>query len=173
MARAEPPRPFLKPGAQRDEAAERSFIARHVATFHTLQVRDFNAGELARWRAGHWRNEWHYGRRGWWYEADGAWYSYPEPVYPYPDDVALPVVYEAAVLDGPDLSVQEGVPSGSAGAAVGPVEPAPAGTPDIPPLPPAPVGWYKCSTPSGYYPGVASCGTSWDLVQDAPLPGEQ
>ena len=130
-------------------------------------MRDFNPHELAAWRAGVWRNEWHYGRRGWWWEADGAWYSYPEPVFPYPLEVVEPVVYDTPVVDGPDLSAQEGVADPAGDAAAPPAQDAPAVAGSG-----APVGWYRCYAPSGVYPGVQSCGMAWELVQTAPLPGE-
>ncbi len=188
LAQALPPRPFLRSAGHRDPAADRAFLARHEGDFHTRQVRDFNPHELAAWRAGVWRNEWHYGRRGWWWEADGAWYSYPQPVFPYPVEVVEPVVYGTPVIDGPDLSSQEGVAEAAGDPAAPPDPDSPAlasggvpatdasstqpAAPDIPPLPPAPVGWYRCYTPSGVYPGVQSCGMAWQLVQTAPLPGE-
>ena len=127
------------------------------------------------------------GAAGWW-EADGGWYAYSQPVLPYPDVVAVPVVYEQPVIDGPDLSGQEGVavaagdPAAPSGGAPGQGDAAAPGAADaangappasgIPPLPAAPVGWYRCYAPSGVYPGVASCGVPWELVQTPPLPGE-
>jgi hypothetical protein len=104
------PRPFLRAEPHRDVAADRSFVARHDGDFHTRNVRDFSARERSLWRAGLWRNEWHYGRRGWWWEVDGVWYSYPAPIWPYPVEVTPLVVYETPIVDGPDYSVEEGVP---------------------------------------------------------------
>jgi hypothetical protein len=179
------PRPFLRPDRQRDPATDRAFVRAHAADFHTRAVRDFTPRELSVWRGGRWHNEWHYGRRGWWWETNGVWYGYDEPVWPYPTEVAVLTVYDTPVVDGPDLAVEEGLPPDAptqvadasavspADASATPAADQTAAAPAIPPLPPAPPGWYKCESPGGYFPGVSSCGASWELVQNAPLPGEQ
>lgn len=196
---ARPTRPYLRLPEHRDLAADRAFVDRHAGDFHSRLARDMDGRERALWRAGLWRNEWHYGRRGWWWEADGAWYPYADPVWPYPPAVAALVVYEAATIDGASLTPAEQGPDGparlgSAGdgsggpglAPAAPAEPAgedprggrPAGAPvalaaaDVPPLPAAPSGWYRCGAPDGYYPGESACGPGWQLVQTPPLPGE-
>ncbi len=148
------PRPFLRADSQRDLARDHAFIDQHAHDFHTRAVRDFSARELAAWRDGRWRNEWHYGRRGWWWEVDGVWYGYPEPEWPYPEEVAPLVVYDTPFIDGPDLSAAE------------------LGTdPAIPPLPPAPAGWFRCGSPNGAFPVVSACGDSWELVPGPSAPG--
>ncbi len=170
------PRAFLRPEEHRDIGRERDFIHAHEHDFHSRRVADFDRHEMGRWRAGLWRNEWHYGRRGWWWEVDGVWYDYPEPIWPYPEEVAPLVDFETPVVDGPDLTAAElgptvlvpvYYPPGEAAPAQGPV----AG-PVIPPLPAAPIGWYRCDQPGGFYPGLDTCGTYWALVQNAPMPGE-
>ncbi len=180
------PRPFLHREEHREIARDRAFVAVHGRDFHTRFVRDFSPGEMQRWRRGTWRNEWHYGRRGWWWETGGVWYGYPEPVWPYPAEVAPLTAYETATLDGPDLSALEagsapiqemegqspGMASDAASAGPGGAA-AQAGASPIQPLPAAPVGWYRCEQPGGYYPVIASCPASWVLVQNAPMPGEQ
>ena len=168
------PRPFLRPEEHRDVVRDRAFLRSHAADFHTRRVAAFDAHELHRWQAGAWRNEWHYGRRGWWWEVGGVWYGYPEPIFPYPEEVAPLVVYDAPVVDGPDMTVAETGPSQDDALAdpAAPAEsPAPA-TASIAPLPATPLGWYRCDQPGGYYPGLDSCGTYWALVQNAPMPGE-
>jgi hypothetical protein len=147
------PRPFLRADAHRDIAHDHEFADRHAHDFHTRSVRDFSARELAAWRGGDWRNEWHYGRRGWWWEVDGVWYPYDEPIWPYPLDVAPLVVYDTPYIDGPDLTAYE------TGA-----------DPAIPPLPPPPVGWFRCESTGVAFPVVTACGGSWDLVADASPP---
>ena len=185
-----PPRAYLRAEKHRDLAHERAFIARHAADFHTRYVRAFTARELAAWRRGLWRNEWHYGRRGWWWEVDGVWYAYSEPVWPYPEQVADLTVYDTQVVDGPDLSAEEALPPDGAaqnGQTPGPDLQSDPGRhdPDAPtrtavevaamppPLPAAPPGWYHCDGPSGYYPGIPACQMQWQLTQTPPLPGEQ
>ncbi len=160
-----PPRPFLHAEAHRDPASDRAMVARHAADFHSHNVRDFTPRERVLWQSGSWHNEWHYGRRGWWWEADGIWYPYALPIFPYPLEVADVVVYDTPFVDGPDLTYAEGVADDAA--------PPPAGLPDIPPLPPAPPGWYRCDTPSGYYPDLALCTVTWVRLPDPPAPGEQ
>jgi len=191
------PRPFLRLDAHRDIARDRAFVEAHRGDFHTRFARDFTARELAAWRRGVWRNEWHYGRRGWWYEVDNVWYDYPDPVEPYPEDVADLTVYDTPVVDGPDVSADEALPPAQDVAVVGageavyaaapppagvapdpaspPVQVADAGTAAAPigPLPAAPAGWYHCEGPQGYYPGISACVPGWNLVQTPPLPGEQ
>jgi hypothetical protein len=125
LAIHQPPRPFLRANPHRDVAADRSFVSRHEGDFHTRNVRDFSARERSLWRAGLWRNEWHYGRRGWWWEVDGVWYSYPAPIWPYPIEVTPLVVYDTPVVDGPDYSVEEGIPV----VAVATAAPGPDGSP--------------------------------------------
>ncbi len=109
LAAAKPPRSFLYATPNRDVAAERAQVAHAATFFHATDVRSFTTTELSVWRAGLWRNEWHYGRRGWWWEVDGGWYPYANPLWPYPLVVAAPVVYATPVVDGPDLSAEEGV----------------------------------------------------------------
>jgi hypothetical protein len=157
------PRSFLHADAHRDIGRDRAFIHDHEHDFHSRHVRDFDRHEMARWRRGLWRNEWHYGRRGWWWDVDGVWYDYPEPIWPYPEDVAPLVEFDTPVIDGPDLTLVELVAE--------PGTPPPPG-PEIPPLPATPLGWYRCDQPGGYYPGLDTCGTYWALVQNAPMPGE-
>jgi hypothetical protein len=198
LAVPRPPRPFLRPDAHRDIAHDRAFVEAHRGDFHTRLARDFTARELAAWRRGVWRNEWHYGRRGWWYEVDNVWYDYPDPVEPYPEEVADLNVYDTPVVDGPDVSADEALPPAQDVAVVGageasyaaapsppglapdpaapPMQVADAGTtPPAPiaPLPAAPAGWYHCEGPQGYYPGISACVPGWNLVQTPPLPGEQ
>jgi hypothetical protein len=171
-------------------------VAAHRGDFHTRFARDFTAREMAAWRHGLWRNEWHYGRRGWWYEVDNVYYDYPDPIEPYPEEVADLTVYDSPVVDGPDVSADETLPpaqdvavvgAGEASYAAAPpppgVAPDPAvpptqvadagGAPPIAPLPAAPAGWYHCEGPQGFYPGVSACVPGWNLVQTPPLPGEQ
>jgi hypothetical protein len=135
-------------------------------------VRDFDRHELAAWRRGLWRDEWHYGRRGWWWETNGVWYPYDDPMYPYPLEVAPLVVYDATVVDGPDVPDDTMAPDGPPGVGPG-IEPpgeAPGqpGAPAVAPLPAPPAGWYSCSDPAGYYPSVGACSGPWALVQAAP-----
>ncbi len=157
------PRAFLHPDPHRDVAHDRSFVEAHKADFHTHDVHAFSARELAAWRGGLWRNEWHYGRRGWWWEVDGVWYPYADPIFPYPLEVAPLVVYDTPIVDGPDLTAEEVVPDAADGQVV---SAQPAG---IPPLPPAPMGYYRCAQPDGYFPGVGACVAAWDLVPQAPV----
>ena len=188
-----PPRPYLQLDGRRDLAVDRAFVDRHAGDFHARLVREMDPHERALWRAGLWRNEWHYGRRGWWWEADGAWYPYADPIWPYPAAVAALAVYATPTIEGADLAPIEraggdGAPAdaGGLGAADGSgpnaavsgairgggsdlVQTAAAG---VPPLPAAPSGWYRCPTPDGFYPTQASCGGGWELVQTPPLPGE-
>lgn len=177
-------RPFLNIPDHRDVVADRGFVAEHAHDFHAVDVRDMDPRERALWRAGLWRNEWHYGRRGWWWEAHDAWYPYADPVFPYPPVVSTQVVYETPTVDGFDLAPVEALDRtpASGGAVAG--NPAEGGRPDVaagqvaevaadvPPLPPAPTGWYRCDQPDGYYPSEGACGRRWALVQVAPLPGE-
>jgi hypothetical protein len=171
------PRPFLRPPAHRDIAHDRAFVAAHAHDFHTRNVRDFSTRELAAWRGGLWRNEWHYGRRGWFYEVDGVYYPYEDPVFPYPVEVAPLTVYESDTIDGPDLTDVEVVPDVVVGGppvagvevvpgAPGAPDAPPAQKADIPPLPAAPQGRYACADPNGYFPGVGACAAPWDLVTD-------
>jgi hypothetical protein len=148
------PRAFLRADSHRDVARDHAFAEQHRHDFHDRDVRSFSARELAAWRGGAWRNEWHYGRRGWWWEVDGVWYGYPEPIWPYPFEVAPLVVYDTPFIDGPDLTAEE---IGS--------------DPAIPPLPPAPVGWFRCASPGGAFPTVGTCGESWELVPGTTAPG--
>ena len=166
------PRPFLRPEDHRDATRDRAFVHTHEADFHTRQVAAFDRHEFHRWQAGLWRNEWHYGRRGWWWDVGGVWYGYPEPIFPYPEEVAPLVVYDAAVIDGPDMADAELGTTQESGAPVLPGQVALAAAAPIQPLPPTPVGWYRCDQPGGYFPGLDSCGTYWALVQNAPMPGE-
>ncbi len=147
-------RPFLHADPHRNIAADHAFVAQHAADFHTRNVRDFSPRELGAWRAGAWRNEWHYGRRGWWWEVDGVWYPYLDPIWPFPLVVAPLVVFDTPYIDGPDFTAEEDVPVAMA---------------SIEPLPPAPVGLYHCADPNGNFPLVGACNVSWDLVT-APAP---
>jgi hypothetical protein len=206
------PRPFLRgdarPGAARDHAAvdrDRAFVHAHDGDFHTRNVRDFGVREMAAWRGGLWRNEWHYGRRGWWWDVGGVWYPYGNPIWPFPLIVAPLVAYDVATVDGPNLEAYEAPPPDASAApapdataapdaSAAPAtdgSPAPAPAPGafqappgqapssevassaggIPPLPAPPPGWYRCPDPSGYYPSVGACSSSWTLVQEAPPSG--
>jgi hypothetical protein len=128
------PRPFLhgdaRPDHVRDHALvdhDREFVHAHENDFHTRNVRNFGARELATWRGGLWRNEWHYGRRGWWWDVGGVWYPYEDPIWPFPLIVAPLTVYDVAIVDGPNLEAYEAPPPDASAA------PAPDGS-----APPAP-----------------------------------
>jgi hypothetical protein len=54
-------------------------------------IHHFHEHDIAHWRAGSWRHDWHGGREGWWWIVGGVWYFYPSPVYPYPDPYLPPV----------------------------------------------------------------------------------
>jgi hypothetical protein len=176
MGQHHEPRPFLHAPEHRDVARDRDFVAAHRGDFHTRAVRDFSARELRAWRAGLWRNEWHYGRRGWWWEVDGVWYGYEDPVFPYPLEVAPLTVYETDTVDGPDLTAVETVPDAQVAVAGAPPDQGPGeapGAPGIPPLPPAPQGQYSCADPTGYFPGVGACAAPWDLLPASPADAPQ
>jgi hypothetical protein len=173
------PRPYLHPGLRADIARDhaevdrdRAFVRAHQADFRGRYVRDFDRHELAAWRRGLWRDEWHYGRRGWWWETDGVWYPYDDPMYPYPLEVAPLVVYDTTVVDGPgvpdDSMPPDGAPEQPPGAGPGIAPPGPPGAAAVGPLPAPPAGWYSCSDPAGYYPSVGACSGPWALVQAAP-----
>jgi hypothetical protein len=189
------PRRYLHAPEHRDVAADHAFVDRHRGDFHTRNVREFSAKEMHVWRAGLWRNEWHYGRRGWWWEAGGVWYPYADPVFPFPLVVADLTVFDTPTVDGPDLTgvVDAAAPDAGdqpvAEGAPPPEEPAPApgpadqtaqatpatqatpaaisAPPGIPPLPPAPRGRYSCADPQGDFPGQNACSVPWDFVSNA------
>jgi hypothetical protein len=124
------PRRYLHAPVNRDIAADRAFVATHSADFHTRNVREFSASEMHIWRAGLWRNEWHYGRRGWWWEVGGVWYPYPDPVFPFPLEVAALTVYDTPTVDGPDLTgVVDAAPPEAADEAANAGAPAPDAAP--------------------------------------------
>jgi hypothetical protein len=176
-------RPYLHPGLHQDvprDHAEldndRAFVRAHDADFHTTNVYDFTPPELVLWRSGYWHNEWHYGRYGWWWEANGVWYPYEAPVYPYPVVVAPLQVYDVTTVDHPQPVVATAPVDGGDPSAVGGNPPggAPAGTTvmasiTIPPLPAVPQGFYRCSSPSGFFPSVESCPSNW-AFEDVALP---
>jgi hypothetical protein len=167
---------FMHADAHRDIAAEHNFIASHAHDFHARYVRDFSFRERARWREGGWREGWHYGRRGWWWNVDGAWYPYADPVFPYPLEVVEPVVYQTAVVDGPDplppgmAGADGGDPPPSADGAVPPGGPYAANDRNIPLLPAAPQVRYSCADPAGTYPDVPQCNAPWQVAQGDPPP---
>jgi hypothetical protein len=133
-------------------------LAPRVARPGDLHGRDFHAlrpAELARWRNGLWRNEWHGGRVGWWWVSDDAWYFYPAPVYPYPD--FIPDVDPADA--GADAAAEMAPPPG--------VAPQMTIVGGLPP----PTFWYFCDNPRGYYPYVGTCNAQWRPVPTAPPPG--
>ena len=113
-------------------------VFRPHADFRGRQLRTFRPHELALWRSGRWRHQRHHGRYGWWWEVDGDWYFYPAPIYPYPTVVST----DADIEEGPQPA-----------AALGP---------------PAPVFWYFCDNPQGYYPYIANCSTAWREVPATP-----
>ncbi len=187
---AHAPRPYIHPGLRAnsprkpDEVShDREFVHAHEHDFHTSRVRDFTPREMAAWRHGLWRDEWHYGRRGWWYEDDGVWYPYADPEYPYPLEVAPLVVYDNTVVaDGDEVPPEEPVPvpvaeAGQPGAPVAGVAVSGTAVATIAPLPAPPPGWYRCGEPAGYYPSVGACSGPWILEPDAspggPPPGSQ
>ncbi len=148
---------FLHTDQQRDVAHDREFTASHKHDFHTTHVRDFTPREFAAWRGGHWRNEWHYGRRGWWWQVGGVWYGYAEPIFPFPEEVAPLDVYATAQVEGEDLEQYEMPPDAL------PDSPNPGGLPRIAALPAAPSGSYTCGDPDGPFPDVARCGQPWQF----------
>ncbi len=109
-------------------------------SFRGRDVRHFGGRDLALWRGGRWRQEWHNGRFGWWWFAGGAWYFYDQPVYPYPD-VVSDVVYAEPEVEAP--------------AAPEPVQMS---------GPPPAQSWYFCDNPRGYYPYIQSCATGFRPV---------
>jgi hypothetical protein len=186
-AMAHAPRPYIHsdlhahtPRKPDEVSHDRDFVHAHEHDFHTSRVRDFTPREMAAWRHGLWRDEWHYGRRGWWYEDDGVWYPYDDPEYPYPLEVAPLVVYDTTVVaDGDEVPPEEPVPVPDAapapGAPVAGVTVNGTVVATIAPLPAPPPGWYRCGEPAGYYPSVGACSGPWILEPDAspggPPPG--
>ncbi len=154
------------PRVDRHPEVERAALAGRAHDFHTRDVRDFSAGERARWGHGAWRDEWHYGRRGWWWQVGGVWYPYAVPVYPYPEVVDAPAVYDNAVVDygaGPSDSLVPPAPPPDLPPAV-----AGLGSPlrgddglSIPRLPAAEQVATHCNDPDGDYPDVRRCAQPW------------
>ncbi|MDE2341904.1 MAG: hypothetical protein KGL63_00700 [Betaproteobacteria bacterium] len=141
---------FASISAMADEHRHREGPRGGYHEFREHDVRRFPEHELALWRTGLWRHEWHDGRYGWWWFVAGVWYFYERPVYPYPMVVA-PVTYVAPVtgpnLPGPPVSPQ--------------------GTTLMPP-PGAPQSYYYCDSARGYYPAVPQCPEPWRVVPVAP-----
>lgn len=115
--------------------------------FYGRDFRYFGPEEIAVWRGGIWRHEWHDGRYGWWWLVDGYWYYYPAPIYPYPTYVP-----EAVVVEAPP-----------APAVVTPPAPVVVSQPQQ--------SWYYCPNPEGYYPNVRTCSVPWQEVAAAPQAG--
>jgi len=158
-------------GPGHDAVRDREFVRAHEHDFHTRDVREFDDVERARWSAGVWHDDWHYGRWGWWYDVDGVWYPYATPIYPYPVTVAEIVVPDTVVIESrPDLVP---VP----GALVVPGAPVPVAAPlavmtttpageemVVRPLPMAPVVTYNCAAVGNVYPAVRLCPVTWAVV---------
>ena len=111
--------------------------------FHGRDFHSFGPREMAIWRGGHWRHEWHDGRFGWWWGAGGFWYFYPEPIYPFP--TYIPTVVVAAAPD-PNAYPPPAPENGAA----------------------PPQYWYYCDASKGYYPYVTTCPSGWQEVPAKP-----
>jgi hypothetical protein len=59
---------------------------------HGYPVHPYGDRDIARWRAGGWRHEWHDGRMGWWWVVGPGWYFYPAPIYPFPSPYVPPMI---------------------------------------------------------------------------------
>ncbi len=156
-------------GPGHDPARDRAFVSAHAHDFHTRDVRQFDRGELARWRRGGWHQDWHYGRWGWWYAPGDVWYPYSVPVYPYPIEVSEIVVPDATVIDaGPGIIADPAVATDGQAYVPGPVavsvEESPGAEIIVRPLPASPIVTYQCPTPVGIYPEVRLCPTVWAVV---------
>jgi hypothetical protein len=172
------------------------FHTRDVRGFNPHELALWRAGNWHNeWHYG--RRGWWWQADGVWYPYPEPLWPYPEqvavltvyeaPTYDGPDLSALEVPPPASADAPPPAPADAPPPEAAAPAAQAPElaatpGPAPAADPatgqvmaaaSIPPLPPAPVGWYRCSSPSGYFPALTTCAESWDLVQNAPLPGDQ
>jgi len=177
--------PELRPAVARDRGeidGDRAFVRAHEADFHTADVYDFTPVELDTWRTGYWHHEWHYGRYGWWWETNSVWYPYEAPVYPYPLVVAPLEVYDVTVVDNPQVVVVPDSVAGGDPSTAPATAPASGGDPSstptgvvasvtIPPLPAVPQGFYRCTSPSGYFPSIESCPSNWAFVDVALPPG--
>ena len=141
--------------AQAEESHHEMRHDHHV--FHEHDVRLFGPHDLALWRTGAWRQEWHNGRFGWWWAVGGVWYFYERPVYPYPMVVADVMYMQPMVVPAP------GYPPS---VVVNP--PSPQGTTVVAPQNrPAPTLFY-CDSAKGYYPNVQQCPEPWRSVSAMP-----
>jgi hypothetical protein len=154
-------------GPGHDAARDREFVRAHDHDFHSRNVRDFDERERARWGAGRWHNDWHYGRWGWWYDVDDVWYPYDRPVYPYPDSVAEIVVPDTVVVETrPDIvALGGGVAAVPVAAPLAVVTTSPTGIETVVrPLPMAPAVTYSCTAVGNVYPAVRVCPVTWAVV---------
>ena len=71
----------------------------HHNHFHG-HTHGFSAHQLAMWKGGMWRHEFHGGRMGWWWAVGGVWYFYAEPVYPFPEVVSEVVIEDESADAG-------------------------------------------------------------------------
>jgi hypothetical protein len=134
----------------------------HRHDFRNRDVKSLDETEQARWAAGLWHRDWHYGRWGWWYDIGDVWYPYAAPIYPYPLDVSEISVPETAAVELP-----EGMAPLS-GEAVGKLAPFTVSLtwPDgtilfVRPLPAAPSVTYRCEPLGGNYPAIRTCPAPW------------
>ena len=134
---------FSEPFHDRREEGRREMVR---DSWHG-DIRYFHAHDIDRWRAGHWVNAWHGGRRAYWWVVGGVWYAYPVPVYPYPD----PLIPSVMIEQNPSANASAGSP---------PVE--------QPVQTQAPQFWYYCQNPTGYYPYVPECQGGWQKVPATP-----
>jgi len=143
-------------------------VALHAGDFHTYSVAAFSPRELAVWRHGVWRAEWHYGRFGWWYDVGGVWYPYAAPVFPYPQQVAQLTVYDQPVVESPSLAAAIGPATlgapGSETASTGPGGPSPAA--------PGPGGTatFGGSSPGSTSPAATTQASAGSSIPPLPAP---
>lgn len=154
-------------GPGHDVVRDREFVHLHEHDFHDRDFHHFNDFERARWRAGLWHEDWHYGRWGWWYSVDDVWYPYAEPIYPHPLTVSEIVVPETTLVEVPvgAVAFREGQPTVAAPVSIAITVPA---GPEVivRPLPPAPIVGYQCTPLAGSYPAVRLCPATWIIVPE-------
>ncbi len=141
-----------RPGGASRDGPRREMVREHHE-FNGRNVRRFNHEELASWRGGRWNNSCFGGRCGWWWFAGGQWYLYGAPTYPYP--LAVSEVYYLEPVEAVPIRPYVAMP-------VIQTRPMPVAA--------APQFLYYCDNPSGYYPQVTSCATSFREVAPPPPP---
>lgn len=149
-------------GPGHDAAHDREFAHVHRHDFRSHDVKSLDETEKARWVAGLWHRDWHYGRWGWWYDIGDVWYPYVAPVYPYPLDISEISVPETATVELPEGMAPL---SGEAIAKLMPVTVSltwPDGTVlFVRPLPAAPAVTYHCDPLEANYPAIRTCPAPW------------